>query len=346
MVRLLATLVILAFAGTMCAQDEKKPSSPFTSFRGSDAEGPAGNFTLTDRTGETIHARDLRGVIWVAQFFYPGCNECSKTMPTMRRLQEIYRNKPYVRFVSFALKYGDAETLNEFAKDQKAEAGQWLFLADEDESRVHQVIRHSFGTPVIGRVNPSAGDLIGHSSRLILIDANGIMVGQLDASDPSAADTLAVEIEKLRLRQPIPITAGDLPRFNATLNATCTVLLLLGWIAIRLRFVTLHKLIMLLALAVSMAFLASYLFYHFAVMHMEPTRFHGEGAARYVYFGILISHTILAVVVAPMAIYITVQGLRNALPQHVKIARWTLPIWLYVSVTGVVVYWMLYVAEW
>jgi len=93
-------------------------------------------------------------------------------------------------------------------------------------------------------------------------------------------------------------------------------------------------------------FLASYLFYHFAVMHMEPTRFRGEGAARIVYFGILISHTILAVVVAPLAMYITVQGLRNALAQHVKIARWTLPIWLYVSVTGVVVYWMLYVGEW
>jgi uncharacterized membrane protein YozB (DUF420 family)/cytochrome oxidase Cu insertion factor (SCO1/SenC/PrrC family) len=346
MVRLLAILLVAAFAGSLCAQDEKKPSSPFTSFRGSDAEGPAGNFSLTDRTGRTVNARDLRGVIWVAQFFYPGCNECSKTMPTMRRLQEIYRGKSYVRFVSFALKYGDADTLNEFAKDQLAEPDQWLFLADEDESRVHNVIRHSFSAPVIGRANPSAGDMIGHSSRLILIDAHGIMVGQLDATDASAADTLAGEIERLRMRQPIPVVAADLPRFNATLNASCTVLLLLGWIAIRLRFVTLHKILMLLALSVSMVFLASYLFYHFAIMHMEPMRFHGEGAARYVYFGILITHTILAIVVAPMAIYITVQGLRNALAQHVKVARWTLPIWLYVSVTGVVVYWMLYVSEW
>jgi uncharacterized membrane protein YozB (DUF420 family) len=346
MSRFLAILLLAAFAGSLCAQDEKKSSSPFTSFRGSDAEGPAGNFTLTDRTGQTVHARDLRGVIWVAQFFYPGCNECSKTMPTMRRLQEIYRGKPYVRFVSFALKYGDADTLNEFAKDQQAEPEQWLFLADENESRVHNVIRHSFGAPVIGRVNPSAGDMIGHSSRLILIDAHGIMVGQLDATDAGAADTLSREIDKLRMQQPIPVVAADLPRFNATLNASCTVLLLLGWIAIRLRFVTLHKMLMLLALAVSMVFLASYLFYHFAVMHMEPTRFRGEGTARLVYFGILISHTILAVVVAPLAIYTTVQGLRNALAQHVKIARWTLPIWMYVSVTGVVVYWMLYVVEW
>lgn len=346
MVRLFAILLAAAFAGAVCAQEGQKPSSPFTSFRDSDAEGPAGNFTLTDRSGQIVHARDLRGFIWVAQFFYPGCNECGKNLPTMRRLQEIYRGKPYVRIVSFALEHGDAETLNKFAADQNAEPGQWLFLADKDKNQMHDVVRHSFSTQVIRRVNPSAEDLLGHSTRLILIDANGIMVGQLDATDPSAADALAVEIEKLRMRQSIPIAAGDMPRCNAVLNASCTVLLLLGWIAIRLRYVTLHKMLMLLALSVSMVFLASYLFYHFAVMHMEPTRFRGEGAARYVYFGILISHTILAITVAPMAIYITVQGLRNAIPQHVKVARWTLPIWLYVSVTGVVVYWMLYVSEW
>jgi uncharacterized membrane protein YozB (DUF420 family) len=120
------------------------------------------------------------------------------------------------------------------------------------------------------------------------------------------------------------------------------VLLLLGWIAIRLRFETWHKILMLLALAVSMSFLASYLFYHFVVLEAEPMRFRGEGVIRYVYFAILLTHTILAVLVAPLAIYITVQGLRNALVQHKRVARWTLPIWLYVSATGVIVYWMLY----
>jgi putative membrane protein len=122
--------------------------------------------------------------------------------------------------------------------------------------------------------------------------------------------------------------------------------LLLGWIAIRMRYEIIHKILMLLALAVSMVFLASYLYYHFVVMEMAPTRFRGEGPIRQVYFVILLSHTILAIAVAPMAIYITVQGLRNALAAHVKLARWTLPLWLYVSVTGVVVYWMLYRVEW
>jgi uncharacterized membrane protein YozB (DUF420 family) len=99
---------------------------------------------------------------------------------------------------------------------------------------------------------------------------------------------------------------------------------------------------MLLALAVSMIFLASYLFYHFVVLEMESMRFQGEGPIRYVYFAILLSHTILAMVVAPLALTITVQGLRDARLIHRKLAKWTLPIWLYVSVTGVIVYWMLY----
>lgn len=340
MLRILAILLLAACTAAACAQDRQVA---FTSFRDSDLDGPVGNFAFADRTGEIIHARDLRGFIWVAQFFYPGCNECSKSAPTMRRLQELYRGKAYFRIVSFALEYGDAETLNKYAGDQKAEPGQWLFLSDKDEAKVHDVIRHGFSSPVMRRANPSAGDLLGHSTRLILVDAAGMMVGQIDATDPSAADVLAGEIEKARMRQAIPVTAGELPRFNASLNAGCTVLLLLGWIAIRLRFVTLHKLLMLLALCVSMVFLASYLFYHFAVMHMEPTRFQGEGPARYAYFAILLSHTLLAVAVAPLAIYITVQGLRGSLDKHMRVARWTLPLWLYVSVTGVIVYLMLYV---
>jgi putative membrane protein len=87
--------------------------------------------------------------------------------------------------------------------------------------------------------------------------------------------------------------------------------------------------------------LASYLYYH-AIVGGKPTGFTGEGWVRPVYFGILISHTILAAVVAPLALFTTYQGLRNNLARHVRIARWTLPLWLYVSITGVVVYWMLY----
>jgi uncharacterized membrane protein YozB (DUF420 family) len=134
----------------------------------------------------------------------------------------------------------------------------------------------------------------------------------------------------------------DLPSVNATLNGTSAVLLTLGYAAIRRRRVRLHQACMLTALGVSAAFLACYLYYHFVVKNGRPTPFTGEGWVRATYFAILLSHTVLAAVVAPLALATAYLGLRGRLVRHVRLARWALPIWLYVSVTGVVVYWMLY----
>lgn len=133
-----------------------------------------------------------------------------------------------------------------------------------------------------------------------------------------------------------------LPTLNACLNGACAVLLVLGYAAIRRRQVTLHKTCMLLALGVSALFLASYLYYHFAVRHGQATIFQGPPDVRRLYLAILLSHTVLAVAATPLALYVAYQGLRDRLARHVRVARWTLPIWLYVSITGVVVYWMLY----
>jgi len=133
-----------------------------------------------------------------------------------------------------------------------------------------------------------------------------------------------------------------LPAVNAVLNGLCAVLLVLGYAAIRLRRETLHKICMLSALFVSIIFLTSYLYFHFVVLDGRPTLFRGEGWIRPVYFAILGTHTVLAALVAPLALYVAYQGLRDHRPRHVKVAHWTLPIWLYVSVTGVVVYLMLY----
>jgi len=138
------------------------------------------------------------------------------------------------------------------------------------------------------------------------------------------------------------IQPGDLPSVNAALNATCAFLLVLGYKAIRRRAVAMHKTCMLAALAVSAVFLTSYLYYHFAVKGGEPTAFTGEGWIRPVYFSLLLSHTVLAAVVAPLALAVAYLGLRNRLQRHTRLARWTLPLWLYVSITGVVVYLMLY----
>ncbi len=138
------------------------------------------------------------------------------------------------------------------------------------------------------------------------------------------------------------IGAHDLPAVNAFLNGLSAVLLVAGYRAVRRRRVALHQTCMLTALAVSVLFLVSYLYYHFQVKGGRPTPFSGEGWIRPVYFTILLTHTVLAAVAAPLALVTAYLGLRGRLKRHVRIARWTLPIWLYVSVTGVVVYWMLY----
>ena len=137
------------------------------------------------------------------------------------------------------------------------------------------------------------------------------------------------------------IGVDDLPGINAALNGTAALLLATGWFAIRSKRVTFHKRCMVAAFATSTLFLCTYLT-HKALVHGHHTPFLGEGAARIVYFAILISHTVLAVVIVPLAIVTLRRGLRGDLVRHKKLARITLPIWLYVSVTGVVVWWMLY----
>ena len=135
------------------------------------------------------------------------------------------------------------------------------------------------------------------------------------------------------------IQISDLPALNATLNGISAVFLTAGYLFIRSGRPALHKKCMLSALVASTAFLTSYVIYH---VHTGSRPFPGQGAIRIAYFSILITHVVLAVTILPLALTTTARGLRAQYPRHVKIARWTLPIWLYVSVTGVVIYLLLY----
>jgi uncharacterized membrane protein YozB (DUF420 family) len=130
-----------------------------------------------------------------------------------------------------------------------------------------------------------------------------------------------------------------LPSVNATLNATSAALLILGYYFIRHRREQAHRACMLAAFSVSVLFLVSYLTYHF---YAGTTRFTGLGWIRPVYFSLLLSHTILAALVPFLAVLTLSRALRQQFDRHRTIARWTLPIWLYVSVTGVLIYWLLY----
>ena len=131
----------------------------------------------------------------------------------------------------------------------------------------------------------------------------------------------------------------DLPALNAGLNSLSTVLLITGWFLIRNRKIAAHRAVMITALVTSSLFLTSYLIYHAQVGSVP---FQGQGPIRKVYFAILISHTVLAAFVAPLALVTVYRAFGEQFERHKALARWTFPIWLYVSVTGVVIYFMLY----
>ncbi|HZP40173.1 MAG TPA: DUF420 domain-containing protein [Candidatus Binatia bacterium] len=135
----------------------------------------------------------------------------------------------------------------------------------------------------------------------------------------------------------IPLAA--LPALNATLNAASAVLLAAGFVAVRRRCIRVHRACMIAAFVTSTAFLASYVTYH---LHAGTTRFRGVGTVRSLYFALLGTHTVLAAAIPPLAVATLVLALRGRFARHARLARWTLPAWFYVSVTGVVIYLMLY----
>jgi uncharacterized membrane protein YozB (DUF420 family) len=135
------------------------------------------------------------------------------------------------------------------------------------------------------------------------------------------------------------ISVSELPAVNAALNSLSAIFLVGGYRFIRSRNIQAHKACMLSAFASSILFLACYLVYHYQVGSVP---FKGQGSIRLVYFTILLTHTILATTVVPLALVTLFRAFRERFDSHRRIARWTFPIWLYVSVTGVIVYWMLY----
>lgn len=135
------------------------------------------------------------------------------------------------------------------------------------------------------------------------------------------------------------MTVRDLPTLNAILNATSAVLLAAGYVLIRQGRQAAHRKVMIAALGSSALFLVSYLVYHAQV---GSVRFTGQGLIRTVYFTILVSHTVLAAAIVPLVLVTVSRALRGRFEAHRRIARITLPLWGYVSVTGVVIYWMLY----
>lgn len=135
------------------------------------------------------------------------------------------------------------------------------------------------------------------------------------------------------------MSVSDFPALNASLNSIATVLIASGWWFIRHERKRAHIICMVAALCVSTAFLACYLYYH---AHVGSVKFTSQGIVRPIYFAILLSHLVLAMVIVPLVAMTVIPALRRRFDRHRRIGRWTMPIWLYVSVTGVLVYLMLY----
>jgi protein SCO1/2/putative membrane protein len=302
--------------------------------------GPVADFTLIERSGRPVSNRDLRGKIWVASFIFTRCpGECVVITRNLADLQARLGKQNEVTLVSLTVdpRHDTPEVLRAYARQKGADPRRWLFLTGEHDT-VLKVIWKSFFQPVQEATGKGKERyVLAHSPRLVVIDHEGRFRGYVDGTKDE-------EVERLRhrLRWLVLEKYQHFPTINAALNGLAGLLLIGGYLAIRRRRLVLHKVIMLTALAVSMVFLASYLYYHFAILEGRPSGFPGEGWVRTVYLAVLLSHTVLAAVVAPLALFTAFRGLRNQLARHVRIARWTLPLWLYVSVTGVIVYWMRY----
>jgi protein SCO1/2/putative membrane protein len=318
-----------------------------------EVQGQVGDFSLTDQDGQTVTRDDLLGKFWVASFIFTRCSTgCPQVLGGgLTQLQQDLHPADDVLLVSFTVDpdHDRPPVLKEHAEAYGADPRRWRWLTG-DRDAVYRLIRESFLLAVEETQGEARtpGNEVTHSTRLVLVDRQGRIRGYFEGRQADEAGRPVNEVPKLERalravrREGRLLLPEELPGFNATLNGTGAAVLLAGYGFIRRGRIRPHAACMLTALVVSAAFLASYLYYHLAVRHGQPTRFTGTGWVRPVYFAVLLSHTALAAVVPFLAFFTAYLALRGRLARHVRVARWTLPLWLYVSVTGVVVYWMLY----
>jgi protein SCO1/2 len=243
--------------------------------------------------------------------------------------------------------------LGELEENPGAPAGMAVthstrFTLIDGEGRMRGTYRYDYDEPelippMMDRLVNDAQSLLagtvegkGHDRRRFLVDAEGKVRGIYGTE---RVESLVRDVRRLAGEPEPPLSVKTLPKVNAILNGTSFLFLALGLAFILNRRIFLHKASMTLALIASLAFLACYVTYH---LEVGSVKYAGGGWMRSAYFGILLTHTVLAAVVAPMAVVTVVRAWTARLDRHVALARWTLPIWMYVSLTGILVYLMLY----
>ena len=331
--------VVAAFAVCLATVDVHPGTPSAAQDLGPDVP-PLVPFRLVERSGRPVTDAALAGRVWIAAFIFTRCgSSCPRITAVMRGLQDKLAGTG-ILLVSLSVdpEYDTPEVLSDFARGYSADRDRWWFLTGP-RAEVYELIRSRFllGVAATGAAERQLGaEAVSHSSRLALIDRGNRVVGYFDSDDPDAVRALEARARRLAAASP---GVRRLPTVNAFLNGTCAILLVVGWRLIRSERVRGHVACMVAGVATSALFLGCYLFYHSRVGSVP---FRQLGPIRLVYLSILLSHTVLAAAVVPLIGLTLVRAVRRRFQQHSRIARVTFPIWLYVSVTGVVIYLMLY----
>ncbi|MEM9381670.1 MAG: DUF420 domain-containing protein [Planctomycetota bacterium] len=330
------------------------------------------DFEFVDRSGASVTRESLLGQPWIGVPFFVKCTgPCpSITRDISERLMPLLEGTP-IRVVSFSLDptIDTPDKLDTYAEAFGADDERWLFVRSDSEKEMHRFLNEGLKVPV--QRDPEAEDpglAIVHGTRMPVVDAEGRIAGWYELRDPSLDSPVSGEIG-IPIDEAEPILVGRyallaararalaglewtwplkrpsrIPLVNASLNATAFVLLIAGVLAIRRGRRKLHEALMKCAFLVSAAFLACYLYYHFVVLPISggPTKYNGVRAAKAAYLGMLLTHVVLAIVNLPMVLRVLWLAHKEDWERHKRLARWTFPIWVYVSLTGVLVYLVLY----
>ena len=291
------------------------------------------DFKLVERSGQPLARRDLLGKVWLTGFVFTRCAGACPVM--MSKMYGIHKSFPQVQLVAFSVDpaHDTPEVIRAYMKNNSLPQ-EWLFATGTYE-QMQDLAKKGFKLSMGPGSTPE--EPIIHSDRLVIVDRYGRQRGSFTTADMDGMSRLEAELKRVLAEPAIPVT--KLPAANATLNGTSGVFLVLGLLLIKAKKPGAHKASMLAALATSALFLVSYLTAHH---FLGSTPYQGQGAMRTVYFAILISHTILAALIVPLAMVTVYRAFREDFDRHRALAKWTFPIWLYVSVTGVVIYFMLY----
>ena len=353
-------------AARAAAEEAAKPGVPLTL----DKLPP---FELTAHTGEKVTRASLLGQPWVAAFVFTRCQTtCSEISLKLNKLQAALSDDVKAKLISITVDptYDTPEVLAGYAENFNVDPDRWLLITGtrEDVYRLATVNLGMFAREMFGK-DRKPGYEVAHTNRVVLVNAEGIPVRSFLAVGPTAETELLALQRILEGKRPFPdvtpppapvddepatdskpdvvlpswLTA--LPKVNAGLNTLAAVLLIFGFGLIKSDRRGAHKACMLTAFCVSIAFLACYLTYHQALKQYTGAAsksFGGTGIIRTVYYSILFPHIILAATVPVLAAMTIYRGLTKNWDAHRKLARITFPIWLYVSVTGLIIYLMLY----